>query len=107
MAFDRLPPDLGGLDPEAVQIERLEMFRTWRRRLSRKAGRRISNADIRDLTGMGLSTVSKKYNGKRPITERLPKELANISKVISLGGFPADCPEWLRRAIIERRIKMP
>lgn len=105
MAFDRIAPALGGLDPDAVQHERLEMFRSWRRRLSRKAGRRLTNADIYDLTGISISSVSKKYNGKRSITERLPKELANIDKVISLGGFPADCPDWLRRAIVERRIR--
>lgn len=109
MAFGTLPPseDDGPCDKrdEAEQRARRDAFRLWRRRLARRTGRRITNRDIADLTGMSVRTVSRKWNGKTKITPRLGRELANIDELISAARFPDGCPEWLRRAIIERRLR--
>lgn len=97
--------DTGARDREEVQRERRATFRLWRRQMQRLAGRRITNADIAALTGLSASSISKKWNGRVPISPRLPLELDNIDRVIALGGFPSNCPEWLRRAIIDHRAR--
>lgn len=74
-------------------------FKAWKKR------RWLTNADIAKMIGLSESAIDKKLNGRTRISRRLPIELANIDRIIALGGFPENCPEKLRIAIIERRVR--
>ena len=74
-------------------------FKGWKRR------RRCTNQDIASLTGLSVSTIDKKLNGRTRISNRLPRELANIDKLIARGEIPAACPERLARLIVARDIR--
>jgi hypothetical protein len=74
-------------------------FRRWKRR------RMVNNEELSSLIGLSVSTIDQKLNGWIRISVRLPIELGNIDRVISLGGFPENCPPRMRRNIINRRVR--
>lgn len=108
MAFDWRPPsETVDEDQEAIQRERREMLRLWKKKWSRLLRMKVTDRHIASLTGLTGGTINRKLNGKVSIKTRMVPALTNIETVIDANRLPCNCPDDLKRAILSYQIRHP